>query len=343
MDNPVWPIQMGRSAAVPGASPGGAGESSASPSSWAQPPPQFAAIPPARRGRSRWWLFGCGGCGALVLSIVVVTAALFATSFSSSPLRHFPAEAGASSVSDNFVVSGGGSAETLVIDDPRSLTDVETFYESALSTNGWTVQASDPAQAQSGDSWPFSQVGSSAQFAVSFVATGATTEITVQYETGASAVATPLPTAQSADSSITALMLNVTEASRAAGGAVPLSGFIDVQMGGQADADMRTYVGNDGTASLIIALVVDSSRAAAATDYPSFVSASCPMGGQSKPTHPTIGTADKADEFDCVKGVGTQLVFLQGHILCGVSAASASVAEAVARAESAKLAQIAGA
>jgi hypothetical protein len=341
VDNPVWPIQLGRSTAVPGASAGGAGEWSASPGPWAPPPPPFPATPPARRSRRRWWLFGCGGCGAIALIIVVVVAVFFATSFSSSPLRHFPTEAGASSVSDNFEVSGEGSAETLVIDDPRSLTDVETFYESALSTNGWTVQASDPAQAQSGDSWPFSRAGLSAQFAVTFVAAGASTEITVQYQTGGSAPS-PLPTAQGADSSVTALMLNPTDASRAVGGAAPLSGVIDAQMSGQAGTDMRTYLTNDGTVSLIIALVVDSSRAAAATDYPAFLSASCPPGGQSTSTHPAIGTAEKADEFKCVSGAGTQLGFLQGGILCGVSAASASIAEAVARAESAKIAQVTG-
>jgi len=276
------------------------------------------------------------------LIIVLVVVAFFATSFSSSPLRHFPAEAGASSVSDNFEVSGGGqSAETLVIDDPRSLTDVETFYQTALATNGWTVQASDPAQAVSGDTWQFSRIGSSAQFEVTFVTMGGTTEITVQYVTVGS-TPSPLPTALGVDSSVTALMLNATEASGAVHGTVPLSNFTDAEMGGQAGTDMRTYIANDGTVSLVIALAVDSSRATAATDYPTFVSASCPPGGRSTSTHPTIGSADRADEYECVTGVGTQVAFLQGGILCGVAAASAKVAEAIARAESANIAQITG-
>ena len=342
MDHPIWPIQVGRSTAVPGASAGGVGEWSASPGPWAPPPPPFPATPPARRSRRRWWLFGCGGCGAIALNIVLVVVAIFATSFSSSPLRHFPAEAGAASVSDNFEVSGGGqSAETLVIDDPRSLIDVETFYQSALATNGWTVQASDPAQAVSGDTWQFSRKGSSAQFEVTFVAAGATTEITVQYVTGGAAPS-PVPPALGVDSSVTPLLLNATDASSAVHGAVPVSSFTDAEMGGLAGTDMRTYIANDGTVSLVIAVVVDSGGAAAATDYPTFVSASCPPGGQSTSTHPTVGTADKADEFECVTGVGTQVAFLQGGILCGVSAASASVAEAIATAESARIAQITG-
>ena len=122
----------------------------------------------------------------------------------------------------------------------------------------------------------------------------------------------------------------------------PVSNFTDAEMGGLAGTDMRTYIANDGTASLVIAVVVDSSGAAAATDYSTFVSASCPPGGLGTSTHITIGMADKADEFDCVSGVGTQVAFLQGGILCGVSAASASVAEAVATAESAKIAHSTG-
>ena len=152
-------------------------------------PPAFPATLPARRSRRRWWLFGCGGCGAIALIVVLVVVVVLIKGFSNSPLRQFPTEAGASTVSDNFLVgTGGQSSETLVIDDPHSLTDVETFYESALGTNGWTVQATDPSQAVSGDSWQFSRTGSSAQFGVTFVTMGAITEITVQYATGAAGV-----------------------------------------------------------------------------------------------------------------------------------------------------------
>ncbi|HEX4865250.1 MAG TPA: hypothetical protein VFV02_14360, partial [Acidimicrobiales bacterium] len=131
------------------------------------PPAVFPATPPAKRSRRRWWIFGCGGCAAVVLIVALVVGVVLIRGFSTSPLRQFPTEAGASTVSDNFLVgTGGENRETLVIDDPHSLTNVETFYASALSTNGWMVQATDPSQAASGDSWPFSRTGSSAQFGV---------------------------------------------------------------------------------------------------------------------------------------------------------------------------------
>jgi hypothetical protein len=305
-------------------------------------PAPFPATPPARRSRRRWWLFGCGGCGAVALIVALVVVVVLIKGFSNSPLRHFPTEAGASTVSDNFLVgTGGQSNETLVIDDPHSLTDVETFYESALGTNGWTVQATAPSQATSGDSWQFSRTGSSAQFGVTFVTMGAITEITVQYATGGPA-SSPTPTSQRVDSSVTALMLTATEASAAVSGALPIGQFTDAEVGGQAGTDQRTFLASDGTVSLVITLYVDSSRAAAATDYPSFVSAGCPPGGQIKSSHPTIGKADKADEFECVTGGDIQVAFIQGVMMCGVSSASTSVTEALARAESAKITQITG-
>jgi hypothetical protein len=145
------------------------------------PPYAYSQQPPAKRSRRRWWIFGCGGCGAIALIVVLVIVVVGIDSFTNSPLRHFPTEAGASTVSDNFSISNGQTSETLVIDDPNSLTDVETYYQSALNTNGWTVHATDPSQAVSGDGWPFSRTGSSAQFGITFVALRAITEITVQY------------------------------------------------------------------------------------------------------------------------------------------------------------------
>jgi hypothetical protein len=129
-------------------------------------PAPFPATPPARRSRRRWWTYGCGGCGAIVLIPVVVAVVVLINGFSNSPLRHFPTEAGALTVSDNLSISTGQSSETLVIDDPHSLTDVETYYQSALNTSGWRVQAADPSQAVSGDGWQFSRTGSSAQFGI---------------------------------------------------------------------------------------------------------------------------------------------------------------------------------
>jgi hypothetical protein len=228
-----------------------------------------------------------------------------------------------------------------VIDDPNSLTAVETYYQSALNTNGWTVAAADPSQAVSGDSWQFSRIGSSAQFGIAFVTMGAITEITVEYATGGpapSSTATP----QRVDASVTAVMLTPAEASAAAGGALATNQFTDAEVGGQSGTDLRTFLASDGTVNLVIALQVDSSLAAAAADYPRFVSAGCPPGGDVNASHPTIGKADKTNAFACVVGEANQVAFIQGVTLCGVSSASPTVSDAVANAESAKITQRAG-
>jgi hypothetical protein len=145
------------------------------------PPAPFPATPPAGRSRRRWLVFGCGGCGAIALIVVLVLVVVLISSFANSPLRHFPTEAGAATVSDQVGVYNGQSGEIVVIDDPNSLQAVETYYQSALNANGWTVQATDPSQAVSGDGWPFRRNGSSAQFGITFVTKGPITEITVQY------------------------------------------------------------------------------------------------------------------------------------------------------------------
>ena len=119
----------------------------------------------------------------MVIAVVVIVAVGIHI-FTSSPLRHFPTEAGTATVSDTFGFANGQSSETLVLDDPNSLSAVETYYQSALNTNGWTVQVADPSQAVSGDRWQFSRAGSSVQLGViSFVTMGAITQVTAQYVT----------------------------------------------------------------------------------------------------------------------------------------------------------------
>jgi hypothetical protein len=301
-------------------------------------PALFPATPPARRSRRRWWLFGCGGCGAVALIVALLVAVVLIKGFSNSPLRQFPTEAGASTVSDNFLVgTGGQSSETLVIDDPHSLTDVETFYESALSTNGWTVQATDPSQSASGDSWQFSRTGSSAQFGVTFVTMGAMTEITVQYATGGP-VSSPTPTSQRVDSSVTALMLTATEVTAALPPLpAPVTKYTDAEINGQLGTDHRAFLATDGTDYADIGLFGYASSQAAAHDYPNLVSSTC----ANKSTHPKIGRATQTDEFGCSSGI-FGITFQQGVIDCAVAAASASAVEDLARAESAKITQITG-
>ena len=144
--------------------------------------PYAYAIPP-RSNRRRWWIWGCGGCGTLALLAVAAIVFIALRTFSNSPLRQFPTEAGASTTRDSFQSSNGQSSETLVISDPRALADVEAFYEVNLSRNGWTVQGADPGQAHSGDTWPIGRSATASQTgSISFVTVGATTVITVDFQ-----------------------------------------------------------------------------------------------------------------------------------------------------------------
>jgi hypothetical protein len=302
-------------------------------------PAPFPATLPVGRSRRRWWIFGCGGCGAIALIVVLVVVVVLINGFTHSPLRQFPTEAGASTVSDNFLVSAGGqSSETLVIDDPSSLTAVETYYQGALSTNGWTVQATNPSQAVSGDAWQFSRTGSSAQFGMTFVTMGAITEITVQCVTGPSA---PSPIPLPVNPSLTELMLTATEVTAALPPlSTPVTKYTDAQINGQFGTDHRAFLANDGTDDVDIELYGYVSPLAAANDYPNLVSSSC-APGRGKSTHPKIGTATQADEFECPDG-SFAITFQQGVLICAVSTASASAVEDLARAESAKITQITG-
>jgi hypothetical protein len=302
-------------------------------------PAPFPSSPPARPSRRRWWLFGCGGVGAVALILVVVVVVVLINGFTHSPLRQFPIEAGASAVSDNFLVgTGGQSNETLVIDDPNSLTTVETYYQNALNTNGWTVQATNPSQAVSGDGWQFSRTGSSAQFALTFVTMGAITEVTVQYVAGPSA---PSPIPIPVNPSLTELMLTPAEVTAALPPlSTPVTKYTDAQINGQFGTDHRAFFANDGTDDVDIELYGYVSAQAAANDYPNLVSFSC-APGRGKSTHPKIGTATQADEFECSNGI-FGITFQQGVLTCAVSTASASGVEGLAKVESAKITQITG-
>lgn len=303
-------------------------------------PAPFPATPPARRSRLRWWIFGCGGFGVIAVILAIVGVVVFVNSFSNSPLRHFPIEVGASTVGDHYTVSTDGeSSETLVIDDPNSLTAVETYYQGALDTNGWKVQATDPSQAVSGDGWLFGRTGSSAQFGVTFVTMGAITEITVQYAAGPSAPPITIPV----NPSLTELMLTPAEVTAALPPfSTPVTEYTDDQINGQFGTDHRAFLANDGTDYVDIELYGYVSAQAAANDYPNLVnlvSSSCAPGRGA--THPKIGTATQADEFECSNGI-FGITFHQGVLICAVSSASASGVEGLAKGESAKITQITG-
>lgn len=273
----------------------------------------------------------------MVILVIVLVAVLF-NSFSNSPLRHFPIEAGASIVSDNYTDgTGGESNETLVIDDPGSLTAVETYYQSALGTNGWKVQPTNPGQAVSGDGWLFGLTGSTAQFGITFVAKGGITEVTVQYAAGPSAPPITIPV----NPTLTAAMLTPTEVTAALPSlSTPVTNYLDAQVNGQYGTDQREYFGPDGTDQVDIDLFAYVNPQAAAHDYPNLVSAACGPG-DGKPAHPKIGTATQTDELQCTTGV-FWITFQQGSLTCALSTGSAGILEALAKAESAKISQVAG-
>ena len=102
--------------------------------------------------------------------------------FTSSPLRQFPTEAGATTTQDNFTSANNQATETLLIVDPHSLVEVETYYEQALNSNGWSAGAHDPSQASSGDQWNIARTTSPTQGGtVTFTTAGSGTDIYVVF------------------------------------------------------------------------------------------------------------------------------------------------------------------
>jgi hypothetical protein len=132
--------------------------------------------------RRRWWFWGCGGCAALALVAIAVFVFVVLRIFTSSPLRQFPTEAGATTTQDNFTSANNQTTETLLIVDPHSIVEVETYYAQALNSNGWNGQTHDPSQASSGDQWNIARTGSLTQAGtVTFTTTGGGTDIHVVF------------------------------------------------------------------------------------------------------------------------------------------------------------------
>lgn len=102
--------------------------------------------------------------------------------FSSSPLRQFPTEAGAVTTADNFQSTNNQVSEDLLIADPHSLTQVETYYQRVLHQDGWTTDTRDPSQASSGDTWTLGRTGSASQRgSITFTTVGTGTHIAVVF------------------------------------------------------------------------------------------------------------------------------------------------------------------
>lgn len=137
-------------------------------------------VPPPPVHRRRWWLWGCGGCGAIAVVAAAVVVFFVIRIFSSSPLRHFPTQAGAATTQDHFQSTPGGVSESLAIVDPHPLSEVETYYQQALHQNGWTTDTRDPTAAASGDTWTIARTDAAGQRgSITFTAAGASTDITV--------------------------------------------------------------------------------------------------------------------------------------------------------------------
>ena len=132
--------------------------------------------------RRRWWIWGCGGCAAIALLAIAVIVFFVIRIFTSSPLRQFPTEAGASVTQDHFQAGTNLNSETLLIVDPHSLMQVEAYYEQALHQNGWNTDAHDPTQASSGDTWHITRPASPGQGgSIRFTTAANSTDITVVF------------------------------------------------------------------------------------------------------------------------------------------------------------------
>ncbi len=117
-----------------------------------------------------------------MLVAIAVVAFVVLRIVTSSPLRQFPTEAGASTTQEHFDSSGGRTTEMLQIVDPHALQQVETYYEQALHSNGWTTDTHDPTQAVSGETWNIGRSGSPNQTGtVTFTSAGAGTDISVTF------------------------------------------------------------------------------------------------------------------------------------------------------------------
>ena len=139
-------------------------------------------VPPAPVNRRRWWIWGCGGCAAIALLAIAVIVFVFIRIFTSSPLRHFPTEAGAATTQDHFQAGNNLNTETLLIVDHRSLAQVEAYYQQALHQNGWTTDTHDPSQASSGDTWRIGRTDAPSQTgSITFTTVGTNTDIAVTY------------------------------------------------------------------------------------------------------------------------------------------------------------------
>ncbi len=144
---------------------------------------QLGWNPPPTVPRRRWWFWACGGCAAIALVAIAVVAFIFIHIFSSSPLRQFPTQAGATTTEDNFRSVNSTTSETLLIVDPHPLSEVETYYQQALHQNGWTTATHDPSHGASGDTWTIARAASPTQRgSITFTRAGGTTHIAVDFQ-----------------------------------------------------------------------------------------------------------------------------------------------------------------
>jgi hypothetical protein len=150
----------------------------------------------------------------------------------------------------------------------------------------------------------------------------------------------PTPTPQPVD--VAALMLTATEASAAISAVLPIAQSSDSEILGQSGTDERRFLGSDGSLIANIALYPHDSPAAAASGYPSLVSATCGTD-RSLRTPPKIGAANQSAELECLANAIFVVAFQQGAVDSAVASRVAKVSEELAIAEAAKLKRSSGA
>ncbi len=124
----------------------------------------------------------------------------------------------------------------------------------------------------------------------------------------------------------------------------PLTQISDGLLGGTPNTESRVFANTDRSVTMEIDLAIDTSTAAAATDFDSYASAAAKQAG-TNPTSKTLAMGTKATEYVGVGSRGQNVVsiaLLENTVICVVTydsttAADPSTVEAVAQAQAQKL------
>ena len=143
-------------------------------------------------------------------------------------------------------------------------------------------------------------------------------------------------------------MLTSTEytAAVSALNAPPAVRVTDGEISGQAGTDARFFYATDGSELAEVRLFALDLTSNADAFYMGLLSNTCPPGGHTAFTPLKIASAQRADEYGCLKNRGTRVAFelaLKPAFIVGDALTSPAIgAEVIARAECAKITQITG-